>query len=148
MEISTKKTLFKIILFIIKIILVITFTILLYFSQYTIIIGIILSILIMSVFFKKILKFGFKNYYKEAIFLHDQKLKYKIDLNGMHIEGEEMNLFTSWSLLKNWQIKNDWLILTASSIPQLYFPVSLLKENKILTSLKLHLKQYAKEIKK
>jgi hypothetical protein len=61
-------------------------------------------------------------------YLH-HPLKYGVSGEYLWVQGKTIDAKASWSLLVTWQIRNDWLILSASGIPQVYLPVPEMKRS-------------------
>jgi len=103
-----------------------------FMSEYTLILGIliyvsIISFLTLSIFQPKLYKFGLgSNYENNELFKY--KLKYLINEKGMGVKGQFIDIFCYWNLLHVWQIRGDWLILTPHGMTSLYFQISILKE--------------------
>ena len=87
------------------------------------------------------IKVGLRHGYESNKILN-YKLKYLINGKGMGISGKHIDTFYAWHLLYTWQIRGDWLILTPSGIPQLYLPISILKENGIYNKVMEKVKKY------
>ena len=120
--------------------------ILLLFFKYTIVLGIVITIFIFIFailirFSPKFLKVGHRyNYDSNKILSY--KLKYTINEKGMKVNGKYIDTFCAWHLLYTWQIRGDWLILTTLGTPQLYLPISILKENGIYNIVMKKVKNY------
>ena len=103
----------------------------LFMSKYTIVLGCVSIILILISIFSDKLKFkGLKSNFKGHKYLKHE-LTYTIDTWGMYVSNKEIYTKCSWKFLVTWQIRGDWLILSPSGIPNLYFSRQTMKDNKI-----------------
>ncbi len=99
------------------------------FWSYTLLLGVLVLILcflhlVSPGILKKSLRLGFQGHK----YLH-QPLKYSVSVEYLWVQGETINAKASWSLLVTWQIIRDWLILSASGIPQVYLPIPDMKRS-------------------
>jgi hypothetical protein len=98
--------------------------ILLLLWSYTILLGVILLILcFISLVSPQILRKGLHHNFQGHKYLH-QQLKFGVSAEHIWVEGDTINTKASWTLLITWQIREDWLILSASGMPQVYLPIS------------------------
>ncbi|MBI9056049.1 MAG: hypothetical protein JEY96_19670 [Bacteroidales bacterium] len=125
-------------------------TIALYFSKYTIVTGIILSVILVTLFIirifdKRITVGGIKTIHKQNKLL-EKELKYYFNEKGFGIEGENINAYISWNLLDTWQIRGNWLIIKSVGIPYMYFMKNELEDanlyEKIMGKVKSNGKQF------
>ncbi|MDP8248665.1 MAG: hypothetical protein P9M00_11045 [Candidatus Tritonobacter lacicola] len=118
------------------------------FSRYTLVVGIALICLgIIAVVLPHLVPFGARSNFKGHRYLH-QKLTYGVMEDGLWIRGKDLDARASWHLLVTWRVLGDWLILSPSGIPQIYLPISKMKESsvydKILDLARKHGKEFGK----
>jgi len=116
------------------------------FWAYTFAFGIaLLCLAVLSAFGPRILPAGARSTYRSSPHLHEP-LKYRVDDGGMSVEGEALSGWASWQLLRTWQERNGWLILSSSGIPQVYLPTQDLKAgetyDRIMTVVRKHGKEF------
>jgi hypothetical protein len=74
-------------------------------------------------------------------------ITYSVTQKDLSVASRRLHASATWDLLVTWQIVGDWLILRASDIPQLYFPVERLKQldmfDKVLGLAKRNGKEFA-----
>ena len=102
--------------------------IILLFWSYTLIIGVlILGLSLIAFVSPRILGKGLRHNYYGHKYLH-QPLTYGVSEDHLWVRGKNIEASATWTLLATWQVRADWLILTASGIPQVFLPVSDMKK--------------------
>ena len=102
-------------------------TIACYFSSYTLIIGMALTVLIvLSLFTKKITRFAHRNAYKESKFLRE-RLTYGLSNKNIWIQGKHAEVKVEWPMLKVWDFRGPWLYIACDQIPRFYFNINSMK---------------------
>lgn len=117
-----------------------------FFFTYTLALGIVLlilstAIILLYVFRPPLALFATSSSYENLPYLH-APLTYKITEEGLFVKGENISCFVTWSLLVNWQVREDWLILAVAGIPRLYFPITALKKEKVYNPVLKKVKEY------
>ena len=118
-----------------------------FLSKYTIVIGIlIVALCILGLFVPKLSLPGIRSNWKGHKYLH-QKLLYGLTTDGLMLKGETIEVKMGWPLLVTWQISGDWLILSPSGGPQMFFPVSKMQSEGVFDEVMALVKKYGKEFR-
>jgi hypothetical protein len=115
--------------------------------SYTFLLGVLVLILcLLHLIFPAILLKRFHLNFQGHKYLH-QPLTYHVSVEHLWVQGETINAKASWSLLVTWQIIRDWLILSASGIPQVYLPIPDMKRSGVYDKVLDLAKKNGKEFK-
>ena len=121
--------------------------ILLLLSSYTLLLGLVLlALCALAVIMPKFVPFGHRTTWEGHKYLH-QNLKYSIGRDGLRLQGKTIEIKLGWDLLVTWRIIGDWLILSASGGPQLFFPISEMKQYGVFEEVMELAKNHGKEFK-
>jgi hypothetical protein len=105
------------------------FGIVLLFSKYTLLLGVILlGLVLMSVILPgKILPVGTRSLFRRHRYLRDA-LTYGVSDQKLWVKGARIDASVSWSMLVTWREIEDWLVLSPSGIPPVYLSLARLRE--------------------
>ncbi len=131
----------------IRISFTISIGIIMLFWSYTMILGIlVLGLCLIALVSPSIITKGLHHNYHGHKYLH-QPLTYGVSEDFLWVRGKTLDASANWSLLATWQVRADWLILNASGIPQVFLPVSEMKESGIFDQIMQLALDYGKEFK-
>ena len=100
--------------------------IMLYWS-YTLLLGVLLlAICLILLVSPRLLKRGVSHSFQGQTYLN-KPTTFGVSEEGLWVRGESLDASAGWPLLVTWQIRGDWLILSATGIPQVLLPVSAMK---------------------
>ncbi len=103
-----------------------------FFSPYTLLLGIVLVILFLLDRFKSgIVTKAFDNAHRESKLLK-LKLTYGVSNNYLTLEGKGVSLKIGWNMIKVWELKERWLVISADQLPSFYLDIEKLKEKNLL----------------
>lgn len=108
-----------------------------------IILGVVLSVILLP---RLILPFGIRSTFRKHRYLRDA-LTYGVSEQKLWIKGPYLDASVSWPLLVTWRETADWLILSPSGIPPLYFSLARLREERLYAQVKELAKRYGIEFK-
>lgn len=98
------------------------------FWSYTLLLGVVVLILcFIHLISPSLLSKGLHHNFQGLKYLH-HPLKYGVSEEYLWVQGRTIDAKASWSLLATWQVRNDWLVLSPSGIPQVYLPISKMKK--------------------
>ena len=105
-----------------------TLGVILLFSTYTVLIGLILlgSVGITIFVPGKILPIGTRSLFRRHIYLKDP-LTYGVSDQKLWVKGGRIDASVQWSMLEVWRETEDWLVLCPSGIPPLYLSLTRLR---------------------
>jgi hypothetical protein len=96
--------------------------------SYTLLIGILLLLMEgLTLWAKHSIPGTAANTYRESKLLQ-KRIAYGVSDTGLSIRAPALSAEASWRYLRNWRIRDGWLILPCEGIPTVYLPVSGLRE--------------------
>jgi hypothetical protein len=99
--------------------------------SYTLLLGVVVLILcFIQLISPGLLSKGLHHNFQGLKYLH-HPLKYGVSEEYLWVQGRTIDAKASWLLLVTWQIRNDWLILSPSGIPQIYLPITEMKKSEV-----------------
>lgn len=103
--------------------------IVLLFSKYTLLLGVILlGLVLMAVVLPgKILPVGSRSLFRRHTYLRDA-LTYGVSDQKLWVKSARIDASVSWSMLGTWRETEGWLVLSPSGIPPLYLSLARLRE--------------------
>ncbi len=117
------------------------------FWSYTLLLGVVVLILcFIELVSPALLSKGLHYNFRDFKYLH-HPLKYGVSDEHLWVQGRTIDAKASWPLLVTWQIRNDWLILSPSGIPQLYLPIPEMKKSGVYEKVLELAKRNGKEFK-
>ena len=129
-----------------RLIAITTVGVLLLFSTYTLLIGLILLALAgASIYLPKlIVPGGARNLFRRHKYLRDA-LTYGVSEQKLWVKGLRIDASVQWSMLVTWREIEGWLLLSPSGIPPVYLSLSRLKEEGLYRRVKDLAKRHASE---
>ena len=123
--------------------------VLLLFSSYTLLIGLILlgSVVVAVYLPGKILPGVSRSLFRRHVYLRDA-LTYGVSDHGMWVKGARIDARVQWSMLVTWREVEGWLLLSASGIPPVYLSLARLKEEGLYRRVRDLAKSHAPEYNK
>jgi len=120
--------------------------IILLFSNYTLLLGLLLLALSAAVVFVpgKLLPSGSRSLFRRHTYLRDA-LTYGVSDQRLWVRGEKIDASVQWSMLGVWREVEGFLLLHASGIPPVYLSLSRLKEEGLYSRVKDLAKSHAPE---
>jgi hypothetical protein len=120
---------------------------LLLFWSYTLLLGVIILIACFTqLIVPGLLSKGLFRNFRHLKYMH-HPLKYGVSDEHLWVQGKTIDAKVSWSLLATWQVRNDWLILSPSGIPQIYLPLTEMKKSGVYEHIMELAKKNGKEFK-
>jgi hypothetical protein len=117
------------------------------FWSYTLLVGVLVLVLcFIHVVSPGLLSKGLHHNFRGLKYLHEP-MKYGVSDEGLRVQGRTIDAKASWSLLVTWQIRNDWLILSPSGMPQVYLPLPEMKKSGVYDQIMQLAKKNGKEFK-
>jgi hypothetical protein len=117
------------------------------FWSYTLLLGVVVLILcFIHLVSPHLLSKGLHHNFRGLKYLH-HPLKYSVSDEHLVVQGRTIDAKASWPLLVTWQVRNNWLILTPSGIPQVYLPISEMKKVGVYDQIMELTKKNGKEFK-
>lgn len=117
------------------------------FWSYTLLLGVVVLILcFIHLISPGLLSKGLHHNFQGLKYLH-HPLKYGVSGEYLWVQGGTIDAKASWPLLVTWQVRNDWLILSPSGIPQLYLPIREMKSSGVYDKVLELAKKNGKEFK-
>ena len=102
--------------------------ILLLFTRYTLLIGLILlGLLVLTAFIPRIISFGSRSLFRKHLYLRDA-LTYGVSDQKLWVKGSKIDASVSWSMLVTWREIEGWLVLSPSGIPPVLLSLARLQE--------------------
>ena len=103
--------------------------IVLLFTTYTLILGVILlTLIVLSLLLPgKILPFGARSWFHQHKYLRDP-LTYGVSQEKLWVKGVRIDASVPWSMLVTWREAEDWFVLAPSGIPPVYLSLARLRE--------------------
>jgi hypothetical protein len=102
--------------------------ILLLFTRYTLLIGLILlGLLVLTAFTPRIISFGSRSLFRKHLYLRDA-LTYGVSDQKLWVKGSKIDASVSWSMLVTWREIEGWLVLSPSGIPPVLLSLARLNE--------------------
>ena len=115
--------------------------------SYTLLLGVVVFILcFVHLISPGLLSKGLHHNFQGLKYLH-YPLKYGVSGEYLWVQGKNIDAKASWPLLVTWQVRNDWLILSPSGIPQVYLPIPEMKRSGVYDKVLELAKENGKEFK-
>ena len=122
--------------------------ILLLFTRYTLLIGLILlSLLVLTAFTPRIISFGSRSLFRKHLYLRDA-LTYGVSDQKLWVKGSKIDASVSWSMLVTWREIEGWLVLSSSGIPPVLLSLASLEEQGLYGRVRALAASYAPEFNK
>jgi len=117
------------------------------FWSYTLLLGVVVLILcFIHLVSPGLLSKGLHHNFRALKYLH-HPLKYGVSDDHLWVQGKTIDAKASWSLLVTWQVRNDWLILSRTGIPQIYLPITEIKKAGVYNQIMELAKKNGREFK-
>jgi hypothetical protein len=118
-----------------------------FLSIYTSIIGVIIILLYLIIFFEqKLLPFFQKYRFRNRKYLQEE-IVYTVNLDEIKLQSETLNVKLTWDSLYNWHKRGNWLILTFYDAPTVHLPIDKMIESKVYDQILILAQQHGKEYK-
>ena len=129
-----------------RVIVLTTTGVILLFSSYTLLIGLILLGSVAAAVFLPgvIIPGGSRSLFRRHTYLRDA-LTYGVSDQRLWVRGERIDASVQWSMLGTWREVEGWLLLHASGIPPVYLSLSRLKEEGLYSRVRDLAKSHAPE---
>jgi hypothetical protein len=115
------------------------------FWSHTVVLGLLLLILGLVVFFMPLsLPAGTASTFRASPHLHGE-LTYRVTDRELSVTGEDLHCQCSWKNLGVWQEKDGWLVLSPHGMPRLFLSTQLLREAGVYDSVVELARQHARE---
>jgi hypothetical protein len=126
-----------------------TVGVILLFSSYTLLIGLILLGSVVAAVYLPgmILPGSTRSLFRRHVYLRDA-LTYGVSDHGMWVKGVQIDARVQWSMLVTWREVEGWLLLSASGIPPVYLSLARLKEEGLYRRVRDLAKSHAPEYNK
>jgi len=122
--------------------------VLLLFTRYTLLIGLILlSLLVLTAFTPRIISFGSRSLFRKHLYLRDA-LTYGVSDQKLWVKGSKIDASVSWSMLVTWREIEGWLVLSPSGIPPVLLSLASLEEQGLYGRVRALAASYATEFNK
>lgn len=133
----------------IRVLAITTVGVLLLFSPYTLLLGLILLGVAATAIFlpRRILPIGARSSFLQHKYLRDT-LTCGVSEQKMWVKGDRIDASVQWSMLVTWREVDGWLLLSPSGIPPVYLSLSRLKEEGLYHRVKNLARQNAPEYNK
>jgi hypothetical protein len=120
--------------------------VLLLFSRYTLLLGVLwLGLGLLAVWMPHTFAGTGARTYRESKLLREE-LTYGVSERELWIHGPEYSATVGWRYLGYWRIREDWLILPCTGIPTVYLPVAALQAagifDQVMTLVRRHGKPF------
>jgi hypothetical protein len=105
-----------------------------FFSDYTLMLGIALALLLLfKLFIPAIARFGSDYTYRDSKYLKNE-LTYSICDQHLTLDGQDMHVQVGWPMVKVWQLHDRWLSISCDHIPCFYYDIEKLKKEDLLSA--------------
>ena len=102
--------------------------VLLLFTRYTLLIGLILlGLLVLTAFVPRILSFGSRSLFRKHLYLRDA-VTYGVSDQKLWVKSPKIDASVPWSMLVVWREIEGWLVLSPSGIPPVLLSLARLEE--------------------
>src|ERR1044072_9374492 len=120
--------------------------VILFFSTYTMLIGLILLGAAAAAYFLPgvVSPFGTRSLFRRHLYLRDA-LTYGVSNQGVWVKGARIDARVQWSLVGAWREVEGWFLLYPSGIPPVYLWLKRLKEEGLYTRVRDLAKSHAPE---
>jgi hypothetical protein len=132
-----------------RLFVVTTLGVILLFSSYTLLLGLILLGSVAAAVFlpRMILPSGTRSLFRRHVYLRDA-LTYGVSDQRIWVRGARIDARVHWTMLVVWREVEGWLLLSPSGIPPVYLSLVRLKEEGLYTRVKDLAKSHAPEYNK